>query len=125
MAFSDIKGTIPGLLAGADLSAAQFRVVKLASTAGEVVLATANTDNAVGILQNNPTAGEAAEVAYLGISKAIASADVTAGEFVTANSTGQVTNINSTAGSTIVGQALEASAVAGSIISVRLGVGVQ
>ena len=59
------------------------------------------------------------------VDKAVASADVTAGEFVTANSTGQVTNINSTAGSTIVGQALEASAVAGSIISVRLGVGVQ
>ena len=33
--------SVPGLLAGADLSAYQYRPVKLASTAGEVVAATA------------------------------------------------------------------------------------
>ena len=58
--------SVPGLLAGADLSAYQYRPVKLASTAGEVVAATANTDAVVGILQNDPTDGQAASVAGVG-----------------------------------------------------------
>ena len=58
--------SVPGLLAGADLSAYQYRPVKLASTAGEVVAATAVTDVVVGILQNDPTDGQAASIAGVG-----------------------------------------------------------
>jgi len=60
----DMKLEVHSLPAGADLSAAQFLFVKLNSS-GQVVLAGAG-ENAIGVLQNKPSAvGDAAEVALL------------------------------------------------------------
>jgi len=47
--------------AGADLSSHQFGLVKLDTTAGQVVVATA-ASMAIGVLQNKPTSGKLATV---------------------------------------------------------------
>lgn len=52
--------------AGADLSGAQFRFVKI--VAGKIQLCDAG-DHAAGVLQNAPKLGEAAIVGFSGISK--------------------------------------------------------
>ena len=114
--------TIPGLVATGDLSSSQYLVVKASSTAGAVkVAATAATDAILGVLQNDPASGEAAEVAFSGICKVKAAASVTFGAPVTFNSTGQV-KITTTDGDRIVGIALEASDTAGDIIRLVLGI---
>jgi len=63
---------LPGAVAGADLSTAQFLVMQLSTGASfEVNETTLTTDRPVGILQNNPnTSGDACEVVTLGIAKA-------------------------------------------------------
>ena len=61
------------LPAGADLSALQYRAVKLNSS-GNVVVIAAITDIIIGILQNKPASGEPAEIAPIsagGVSKLI------------------------------------------------------
>ena len=114
--------TIPGLIATGDLSASQYLVVKAASTAKAVKVATtAATDPVLGVLQNDPASGEAAEVAFSGICKVKAATSVTFGAPVTFNSTGYV-KTTSTDGNRIVGIALEASDTAGDIISLLLGI---
>lgn len=112
--------TIPGLVAYGDLSSSQYLVVQAASTAGQVKVATtAATDPILGVLQNDPASGEAAEVAFAGICKVKAAASVTYGAPVTTNSTGQVA-VTTTDGDQIVGIAMEASDTAGDIIRLVL-----
>lgn len=63
--------------AGADLSAAaaQFTLVKLAG--GVIVAIAAHTDLPIGVLQNRPRNGEAAIVAFRGVTKLrVGSADI-------------------------------------------------
>lgn len=59
-------------VAGADLTAKQYKFVKL-SDANTVVLAE-DGERAIGILQNDPYEGEAANVAIEGISKLVVGA---------------------------------------------------
>lgn len=56
------------LKAGGDLSSSQFKFVKLNSS-GEVVDVAANTDQPIGVLQNNPASGGAASVMVAGVTK--------------------------------------------------------
>lgn len=63
--------------AGADLSAKQYHFVKLSS--GNVVACSAVTDIPVGVLQNAPTSGKAAEVVLLGGTKIVSSGNLSAG----------------------------------------------
>lgn len=112
--------SVPGLLAGADLSAYQYRPVKLASTAGEVVAATANTDAVVGILQNDPTDGQAASVAGVGsltIAKSGTSV-IAAGAYLTCNTTGLVATTSDNA--LICGRATQAATAAGDLIMITV-----
>lgn len=112
--------TLPGLVATGDLSANQYYVVKVASTAGAVKVAgTKATDLLLGILQNDPTNGQPAEVAWGGICLAAAAASVTYGCKLTCNSTGQVA-ATTTDKDEIIGIALKASVSAGDIIPVAL-----
>ena len=85
--------TIPGLVAGESLASWQYGAVKLASTAGQVIKATATTDVILGIVQNDPASGEPAVVAVLGVSKAVAgvSTAVAVGAHLTCNATGVIT----------------------------------
>ena len=112
--------SIPGLAATSTLASAQYYVVQASGTALEVKLGTSGTSKILGIVQNDPAAGEPADVAFVGICKAAAEASTSYGSFLTCSSTGRV-KATTTAGDRIVGMALEANSTAGLIIRVRLG----
>lgn len=76
------------LTAGEDLSDAQFRALKLDSN-GNVVKAGAATDIVVGILQDKPGQGQAANVMTFGISKVVASGAISIGALLTASTGGK------------------------------------
>ena len=113
---------IVGLLAGADLSSAQYKPVKFASTAGEVIAATAQIStagsNAISIVQNDPADGEPALLPGIGDTcKAVAGAnDIAQGEYLTANSSGVV----DAASGFVFARALEASSAVGDYIRVQI-----
>ena len=74
--------------AGADLSAKQYNFVKL-NTSGQVILAAAITDNVIGVLQNAPTATQAALVRLYGVTKVVLNATLTAGTVVSSDANGK------------------------------------
>ncbi len=120
MAYGGEYSTIPGLLASGDLSSGQYKIVKAASTAGRVVVGAAGSDAIMGVLQNDPTDGQAAEVAFLGVAKVLAEASVAFGNFVTCSSTGRA-KATTTANDDVIGRALNtAPSSAGDIIPVLL-----
>lgn len=104
-------------VANSNLAANQFyavkitgqRLVDLASTGGEAIY---------GILQNKPTAGQAADVGILGVTKAAAGAAVSAGAALMTDSSGRL--ITATSTNHRVGVALEAASAAGQLITVSL-----
>jgi hypothetical protein len=67
------------LTAASDMSAAtmQFTLVKLADVNDNCVPCTAVDDLPVGVLQNRPAVGEAAEIVVVGLTKLRANADLT------------------------------------------------
>ena len=103
------------LEAGADLSAKQYHCVKLSS--GKAVLCAAGED-ALGVLQNKPSLGEAAVYMRLGLSKCAAAAAIAEGASVAAAADGRIETAGS--GDYVIGKAKAAAAGAGSIISVEL-----
>lgn len=105
------------LEAGADLSAAQFRVMALSS--GQVVQQTSSSAQSVGVLQNNPSAqGQAAEVAYAGLVKIVAGAAVAQDALVMSDTQGRAVTATST--NRVIGQALSAAGAAGELLEVLL-----
>jgi hypothetical protein len=109
----------PGLTAYASLADKQYYIVQLSSTAGKVKLATSATSVIIGVVMNDPAAGEPAEVAYNGIVKVAAEASVSIGEYVTSSSTGRAKT--SSGEDVVLGRALEASSTAGNYIRVAIG----
>ena len=112
----------PGLVAAADLSAFQYRVVRLTTTANNVNVAShalaASPLAAIGVLQNKPAAaGRAASVAYSGHSKGVAGATITLGQMLSHDGSGYL--IDAVSGANIVGRAMEAAA-AQEVFSVML-----
>jgi len=80
------------LTAGADLSAKQYYIVKRHSTAGQVVLSAAGSDNHLGALQNAPVSGDVAEIVtrnYGGTAKVIAGGTLTPGCALTSDGNGK------------------------------------
>ena len=61
------------MIAAADLSAAQFKMVKV-TAALTVNLATVKGEGIIGILQNKPKLGEPCDVMHVGISKLVTGA---------------------------------------------------
>jgi hypothetical protein len=111
--------TIPGLVASAAI--AQYSAVKLASTAGQVKICNAVADECIGVIQNDPAAaGDPAEVAFLGLAKALVEASVAAGDFVGPSVTGRLKAVT-TDNTQIIGYVAQgASATAGDVFSVML-----
>lgn len=116
MATSIIRNPIPGLVAGSTFAAKQYYVGKFASTAGQIIPVSASTDVALGIVQNDPAAGEPALVAGPGdIAIAVAGVnDLAQGDRVGWNSTGQVDDTKARK----IGIALQASTAVGDYVSV-------
>lgn len=96
---------IHGLTAAESLTAKQYHVVVLASTARQVKAASSGTVQNLGILDNDPAAGEPASVIGAGMAKAYAGGNITAGALVTANSTAQCV-ATTTANNKVVGRAI-------------------
>ncbi len=78
------------LTADVDLTAGQYQFVTVASTAGRVKLGTgASNPYPLGVLQNSPSAGEAARIRWIGVTKLLAGANssspITYGRFISAS----------------------------------------
>lgn len=111
--------SIPGLTAGQDLSSIQYKIVKFASTAGQVIVGAAATDNLLGVLMNDPAANEPAHVATIGVAKVQAEASQNAGAWVTSSTTGRA-KVTSSGNDDVIGKLLEASTTAGDIVAILL-----
>jgi len=76
------------MIAGADLSSAQFTFVKM-NTTDRTVVAAGNADAAFGVLQNNPASGEAATVCTHGRTLiVVGTGGLTAGDTVGSDANG-------------------------------------
>ncbi len=97
MAFDGRWNAMPGVVQGADLSAASaaFKFVKLTSTTTEQVgLCAATTDQPCGVLQASAAqsaVGEPVTVAYDGVVKVQSDGTVQVGNRVATNASGQAT----------------------------------
>jgi len=76
------------LVAAADLSTNQYNFVKLDSS-GNAAAITALTDTAIGVLQNDPTSGQEAEVLVIGGSKLVAGGAIGEGALVGTSTSGR------------------------------------
>lgn len=108
MAGSSIDGRLTRL-AGENLTAAQYHIVKLSS--GEIVKASAATDKLLGILENAPADGDNAVVVLRNSADTtkviLGSGGCSADDKLTADSSGHAVATTS-AGNQVVGIALEA-----------------
>lgn len=75
------------LVAGADLSADQYKFVKMDSN-GKAILVAALTDRPIGVLQNAPRSGEEAEVTIIGGTKIKAGGTVAEGTVLKTSAAG-------------------------------------
>ncbi len=104
------------LPAGADLSSYQFRFVKISG--GAVVLSGAGND-AIGVLLNKPTSGDAAQVQIGGVAKVQADAALaTSGAKIMSSADGQAAAATST--NHVVGSTIDTATAAGEVIAVLL-----
>jgi hypothetical protein len=115
MAVQDPGLDIGYFVANADLSAKQFLAVSVTGADLQVGVTGAGAI-AVGILQNAPTSGQAADVRIVGVSKAIAGASYSRGVPLMANASGQL--ITATGGNHPVAYSLDAAAASGELHSV-------
>ena len=110
MAYESPAIDLGTLTAAADLSSSQYYFVKLAS-ATTVNVCTAITDLPIGILQNTPTSGQAADVRIFGVSKASADGTITAGRWIGTSADSQAGGITPGSDTTVyvMGQAIQAA----------------
>ena len=111
MAYEAAQVKVGQFTASADLSAKQYHFVKMSGN-NTVTVCAAITDVPIGVLQNNPASGGAAEVCLFGISKVVADGNLAAGNIIGTSADSQADAI--TRGSdttvTVMGQAIEAGA---------------
>lgn len=105
-------------VAGADLTAAQYRFVKGNGANGVIRCGTAG-EKALGVLQNDPIQGEAATVAIdTSTTKVVAGGVIAQDAEVTTDNEGRA--VAAAAGNFVLGTAQIAAGAAGEIISVLL-----
>jgi hypothetical protein len=123
MAHQDPMMCYSGIVAGADLSAAgsQYKFVKWNGTDRQVVLCAATTDIPCGVLQNSPISGDAATVAFLGVTKLQGDADLTAGNSIGTSADGQAAAYTvSDTTKHIVGSVITGNSAAGGYITAAI-----
>jgi hypothetical protein len=110
-----VQHKLTGFSAAADLSAKQYIIVRASGTnqcnQASHSAAVAAAGWPIGVLQNKPKSGEAADICFLGMTKVQAGSSVTANGPITTNSSGRA--VDAVSGDTIIGRALEASATEG------------
>jgi hypothetical protein len=80
-------------VAGEDLSTKQYHFVKLEPSTGDVILVAAATDRPLGVLQNNPTDQQEAEVLMVGGTKIAGGGTAAVGTPLFANATGKAVTL--------------------------------
>ena len=113
----EIPKLVISLKAGADLSAHQYKCMKLDAN-GDAVITAAATDIPVGILQNKPdAAGKAAEIMVVGVSKVNQDADLTIGDLIGTSADGQLAKktVGTDTTNYVIGQLLEDGGAAAAI----------
>ncbi len=113
-AATDLSNT--GGLAGPS-SSGQFLAVKI-TAARSVNLAVSGGEQIYGILQNKPLSGQAADVGILGVSKAIAGAVVTGGNFLMTDTSGRLIPVTGT--NHRVAVAIEGASATSTVFTVAL-----
>ena len=88
MAYEAAQIKVGQFTASADLSAKQYHFVKMSGN-NTVTVCAAITDVPIGVLQNNPASGGAAEVCLFGISKVVADGTLAAGNVIGTSADGQ------------------------------------
>jgi len=88
MAYEAAQIKVGQFTASADLSTKQYHFVKMSGN-DTVTVCAAITDVPVGVLQNNPASGGAAEVALLGVTKVVADGTLAAGNLIGTSADGQ------------------------------------
>ena len=111
MAYEAAQIKVGQFTASADLSAKQYHFVKMSGN-NTVTVCAAITDLPIGVLQNTPTSGQAAEVCIFGITKVVADGTLAAGNLIGTSADGQADAIAAGTDVTVttVGQALKAAA---------------
>jgi hypothetical protein len=109
------------LVAGADLSAAQYRFVEIGA-GGVVTRANAITDKPIGVLQNSPDEGEEAEVLVVGGTKLVSGAALAVGTVVSTDNEGRgdAITVGSDTTQYNLGTTIFASGAAGEIATVLI-----
>ena len=112
MAYEAAQVKVGQFTASADLSAKQYHFVKMSGN-NTVTVCSAITDVPIGVLQNNPTSGQAAEVCLFGISKVVADGTLAAGNVIGTSLDGQADAITAGSDTTVyvMGIALAAASV--------------
>lgn len=101
--------------AGADLSSSQYRFVKVGTVDGTVVVC-GDGENGIGVLINDPIAGQAAAIATSGAVKVQAGGNVTRGGRGASSATGLA--VTATSGDYVLGTFLE-NGVNGQIVEFK------
>ncbi len=102
--------------AGADLSAKQYCFVEQ-SSAGTITVCNTAGENALGVLQNDPTSGQTGSVACNGVTKVLAGATIVPGDQLSTSAAGKA--IVATSTYVIQGEAISGGAD-GEIISMLI-----
>lgn len=76
------------LVAGADLSAAQYKFVEIGA-GGVVTVCNGATDKPIGVLQNAPLSGQEAEVVVAGGTKVVSSGNIAIGSAIGTDASGK------------------------------------
>lgn len=95
----------------------QFLAVKVTASR-QVNLANAGGEAIDGILQNDPALGQAADVGFSGVSKAVAGAAFVAGALLMTDTNGRL--ITATSTNDAVAKAIEAATAANQIVTVMV-----
>lgn len=103
--------------AGEDLSGKQYHFVKIDNGDGEVVAVSAGTDRPIGVLQNAPLAGQAAEVTIVGGTKVECGGSASFGQAVFSSSSATAVTLafGTTASAAFVAGAFIENAAAGTL----------
>lgn len=112
---------LPGIVAGADLRTHQFKFVKLDSS-GNAVLASVAGEGVIGVLQNKPNVGEAAQIMTIGVTRIIAAASQTLPAFICTDANAKAV-VSATSGHERQGYLIEASGGADAEVSAYINCG--
>ncbi len=104
--------------AAADLSGKRYHIMRLSDRLKTNQASDAGGSSVFGVLQNKPQSGEAATLAYAGVSKVVAGGAVSVNTIITTNGSGRAAAVAS--GQMAIGRALEAAGADGDQISALL-----